>query len=85
MIVDPAQTPVRPANKARPVPAGRGHQPQADRADHAIKQRVEDGTYGPGHRLVLDQLARELSVSPVPVREAVRRQEGRGATHSPGW
>ncbi|WP_028924118.1 GntR family transcriptional regulator [Pseudonocardia acaciae] len=51
---------------------------KSDRAYQAIKQRIEDGQYGPGYRLVLDQLARELSVSPVPVREAVRRLEAEG-------
>jgi DNA-binding GntR family transcriptional regulator len=44
----------------------------------AIKQRIIDGTYTPGYRLVLDQIARELSVSPVPIREAVRRLEAEG-------
>ncbi len=43
-----------------------------------IKQRMLDGTYGPGVRLVLDQLARDLSVSAVPIREAVRRLEAEG-------
>lgn len=43
-----------------------------------IKQRILEGTYGPGVRLVLDQLARDLSVSPVPIREAVRRLEAEG-------
>ncbi|MQA13623.1 MAG: FCD domain-containing protein [Pseudonocardiaceae bacterium] len=41
----------------------------------AIKTRIVDGSYGPGYRLVLDQLAKELAVSPVPVREAIRRLE----------
>lgn len=45
---------------------------------HAVKERIVDGVYSPGYRLVLDQLARELSVSPVPVREAVRRLEAEG-------
>ncbi len=43
-----------------------------------LKSRIVDGTYGPGYRLVLDQLAREFGVSPVPVREAVRRLEAEG-------
>jgi DNA-binding GntR family transcriptional regulator len=44
----------------------------------AIKGRIVDGTYAPGSRLVLDQLARDLSVSPVPIREAIRRLEAEG-------
>ncbi|GGM28762.1 GntR family transcriptional regulator [Dactylosporangium sucinum] len=43
-----------------------------------IRERILDGRYGPGHRLVLSALARELDVSPVPVREAIRRLEAEG-------
>lgn len=46
-----------------------------ERAYLVIRQRILDGTYGPGHRLVIDALADELGVSPVPVREAIRRLE----------
>lgn len=51
---------------------------KSERAYRTIKERITDGTYGPGYRLVLDQLAGELEVSPVPVREAVRRLEAEG-------
>jgi DNA-binding GntR family transcriptional regulator len=51
---------------------------KAERAYRVIKERIEDGSYGPGSRLVLDQLGRELSVSAVPVREAIRRLEAEG-------
>ncbi|GAB6876883.1 GntR family transcriptional regulator [Thermaerobacter litoralis] len=47
-------------------------------AYQSIRQRILDGTYGPGYRLVIDALARELGVSPVPVREAIRRLEAEG-------
>lgn len=43
-----------------------------------IKERILSGAYRPGHRLVLDALARELGVSTVPVREAIRRLEAEG-------
>ncbi|WP_344618439.1 GntR family transcriptional regulator [Dactylosporangium salmoneum] len=46
-----------------------------------IRVRIIDGRYGPGHRLVLSSLARELDVSPVPVREAIRRLEAEGLVH----
>jgi len=48
---------------------------KSERAYAVIKARIVDGSYSPGYRLVLDQLARELAVSPVPIREAVRRLE----------
>ncbi|MHB1784962.1 MAG: GntR family transcriptional regulator [Acidimicrobiales bacterium] len=51
---------------------------KADQAYQAIRERISDGTFGPGTRLVLDQLAREFQISPVPVREAVRRLEAEG-------
>jgi DNA-binding GntR family transcriptional regulator len=51
---------------------------KSERAYEALRQRIEDGTYGPGQRLVLDRIARELDVSPVPVREAIRRLEAEG-------
>jgi DNA-binding GntR family transcriptional regulator len=43
-----------------------------------LRERIVDGTYGPGHRLVIDALARELEVSQMPVREAIRRLEAEG-------
>ncbi|MER6796921.1 GntR family transcriptional regulator, partial [Amycolatopsis mediterranei] len=44
-------------------------------AYETIKARILAGRYGPGYRLVLDQIGRELDVSAVPVREALRRLE----------
>lgn len=46
-----------------------------EQAYQSIRARIVDGTYGPGYRLVIDQLARELGVSSVPIREAIRRLE----------
>lgn len=43
-----------------------------------VRDRILTGTYGAGYRLVLDKLAREFEVSPVPVREAIRRLEAEG-------
>ncbi|MDO5051578.1 MAG: GntR family transcriptional regulator [Pseudoclavibacter sp.] len=51
---------------------------KAQRAYEHIRDRIASGAYAPGARLVLDQIARELEVSPVPVREAVRRLEAEG-------
>ena len=45
--------------------------------DH-IRQRIDDGRYVSGYRLVLGQIAGELGVSVVPVREAIRRLEAEG-------
>ena len=40
-----------------------------------LRSRIISGRYNAGYRLVLDQLAREMGVSAVPVREAIRRLE----------
>jgi len=51
---------------------------KAERAYLFIKDRITDGTYGPGYRLVLGQIAKDLDISVVPVREAIRRLEAEG-------
>lgn len=43
-----------------------------------ILARIESGRFVPGYRLVLGQIAKELGVSVVPVREAIRRFEAEG-------
>jgi DNA-binding GntR family transcriptional regulator len=40
-----------------------------------LRRRILDGTYPPGYRLVIDTIGQELNVSPMPVREAIRRLE----------
>ena len=40
-----------------------------------IRTRIERGEYSPGQRLVIDQLAHEIGISQVPIREAIRRLE----------
>ena len=51
---------------------------KADFAYSLLKQRILDGASEPGDRLVIEQLAREIDVSVVPVREAIRRLEAEG-------
>jgi DNA-binding GntR family transcriptional regulator len=43
-----------------------------------IRERINDGRFVPGFRLVLGQISRELNVSVVPVREAIRLLEAEG-------
>lgn len=43
-----------------------------------IHERIDDGRYVPGYRLVLGAIAKELDVSVVPVREAIRLLEAEG-------
>jgi DNA-binding GntR family transcriptional regulator len=49
-----------------------------ERVYQDLRHRILSGRYGPGYRLVIDVLARELLVSSIPVREAVRRLEADG-------
>lgn len=51
---------------------------KAERAYRWIAECITTGALRPGTRLVLDQLARDLDISPVPVREAIRRLEAEG-------
>lgn len=43
-----------------------------------VRDGILSGRYTPGYRLVLSSLASEYGVSPVPVREALRRLEAEG-------
>jgi DNA-binding GntR family transcriptional regulator len=43
-----------------------------------LRERIQAGAYAPGARLNIEALARELGVSPIPVREALRRLEAEG-------
>jgi DNA-binding GntR family transcriptional regulator len=43
-----------------------------------IRERIESGVYQPGQRLVIDALARDLNMSQVPIREAIRRLQAEG-------
>lgn len=47
-------------------------------AYEVIRSRIQDGEYGPGHRIVIDQIAKELKLSIIPVREAIRQLEADG-------
>lgn len=51
---------------------------KALQARDAIKRSIAAGRLQSGHRLVISQLARELKMSPVPVREAIRLLESEG-------
>ncbi|WP_127792828.1 GntR family transcriptional regulator [Agromyces sp. LHK192] len=51
---------------------------KSQRSYRFIRERIDDGRYVPGYRLVLAQIAGELDVSVVPVREAIRRLEAEG-------
>lgn len=49
-----------------------------------LRRRIVNGDYSAGYRLVIDALARETGVSPIPVREALRRLEAEGLVrHQP--
>jgi DNA-binding GntR family transcriptional regulator len=49
-----------------------------EQAYTAIRQRIIDGEFEPGGRLVIPKLARDLDVSALPIREALRRLEAEG-------
>lgn len=51
---------------------------KAEQSFRILRESIMDGTYGPGHRLVIDQLVREHGISSVPWRESLRRLEAEG-------
>ena len=51
---------------------------KAEQSYEILRERIMDGTFAPGHRLVIDQLAREYNISSVPWRESLRRLEAEG-------
>lgn len=56
-------------------PTGISRECMSDRVCRILLERILEGTYPPGHRLVELQLARELNTSQGPVREALRELE----------
>ncbi len=44
-------------------------------AYEVIRTRIVDGTYVPGQRIVIDQIAKEVGSSHIPVREAIHQLE----------
>jgi DNA-binding GntR family transcriptional regulator len=49
-----------------------------ERTYEILRDRIHSGAYPPMARLNIDALAREFGVSPIPVREALRRLEAQG-------
>lgn len=78
----PAARP-RPAERPDDGLAGTGN----SKVQHAydwLSGQISARRFGPGHRLVLSQIAEELGISVVPVREALRRLQAEGlVTYEP--
>ncbi len=54
---------------------------KSEAAYQLVSERITNGAYSPGYRLVLGTIADELGCSVVPVREAIRRLEAEGLVH----
>lgn len=48
------------------------------RAYEYIQSQILNGSYSPGHRIVIDRIAQELGSSSIPVREAIYQLEAEG-------
>src|SRR5438552_16047580 len=71
-----AKASVSPSRAGRPkdvVPTNKH-----ELAYRMIRERIETAVYQPGQRLVIDALARDLNMSQVPIREAIRRLQAEG-------
>ena len=51
---------------------------KSQQAYRYVRDRIDDGRFVPGYRLVLGAIAKDLGVSVVPVREAIRLLEAEG-------
>jgi len=67
-----------PLGRARPAAATLPAVNKQERTYEILRDRIHTGVYAPMARLNIDALARELGVSPIPVREALRRLEAQG-------
>ncbi len=54
------------------------HKTKTDLVYETLREAIVAGHYRPGSRIVADQLAQELGISKVPVREAIVRLVGEG-------
>jgi DNA-binding GntR family transcriptional regulator len=66
-------TPPHPA-----VPAATASLSKSQQAYRWIKERIASQEFTPGYRLVLGSIAKDLDMSVVPVREAIRQLEAEG-------
>jgi DNA-binding GntR family transcriptional regulator len=62
-----SEPPVRAVNRSK-----------SQLAYHFVKERIARQEYTPGYRLVLGTIAKDLDMSVVPVREAIRQLEAEG-------
>lgn len=49
-----------------------------DRASDELRRAIMRGTFEPGESIIIRELAADLGISPIPVREAMRRLEAEG-------
>ena len=59
--------------KTQPIKANKQKQ-----AYEFLRGKILSGEYGPGYRLVIDQVSKQLGISKIPVREAIRQLEADG-------
>jgi DNA-binding GntR family transcriptional regulator len=79
----------RLASPVTPVVARPARQTAGDQAEEAVFEAIMDGKIPPGSPLRLQELAEQLGMSIMPVREALRRLEGLGlveiVAHKGAW
>ena len=56
----------------------RGHRTLAEKAYETLHAAIITGVLRPGARLPIEELAEHLEMSPMPIREAVRRLDAVG-------
>lgn len=66
------------SSKLAPLARQRGHRTLAEQAFASLHEAIVTGVLEPGERLPIEELAGVLKMSPMPIREALRRLDAAG-------
>jgi DNA-binding GntR family transcriptional regulator len=70
--------PSRGGERSYVIPGDSAPSNKHELAYRLIRERIVAAAYQPGQRLIIDALARDLNMSQVPIREAIRRLQAEG-------
>src|SRR4029077_12245748 len=80
-LIQSPTTVSKATNSARSSVSPKSVPNKQERAYELIRSRIAVVIYGPGQRLIIDSLSRDLEISQVPIREAIRKLEAEGWVH----
>ncbi|NJM40051.1 MAG: GntR family transcriptional regulator [Anaerolineae bacterium] len=74
----PVTNVTRPVNGAYLPKFANGFRSKKDVVLDGLRAAILQGDFKPGQRLVIDELARQMGISPIPIREALQQLQGEG-------